>query len=135
MSRPLNYKTKQSEAILSYIASQGDAYVTAGQIAAHFEHTGAPVALTTVYRHLDKLADGGKIRRYMIDGVPGACYQFIDGDESSKEHFYLKCEKCGGFVHLRCSEVNTFRQHIVDEHAFQIDPVKTVLYGKCKTCS
>ena len=130
----MSYKTKQSEAILSYIASLGDAHVTAGQIATHFERSGAPVALTTIYRRLDKLADEGKIRRYMIDGVPGACFQYIDGNESAKGHFCLKCEKCGELVHLRCSEINKFQQHIVDEHSFQIDPVKTVFYGKCETC-
>ncbi len=132
MNRPSRYKTKQSEAILAYIASLGGAPVTAGEITTHFKSAGAPIALTTVYRHLDKLEEDGEVLRSVLD-ESGARYQYVGG-QSAQERFYLKCERCGGLEHLSCGEVHTFRQHIIDEHDFQISPVKTVLYGKCKTC-
>lgn len=134
MVRPAQYKTKQSEAILSYIASQAHMHVTVGQIIAHFESLGAPIGLATIYRHLDKLTTSGKIRQLMIDNISSACYQYIDENEHLQEHFHLKCEGCGELFHLDCSEINTFQRHITNEHAFQINPVKTVFYGKCQTC-
>lgn len=134
MGRPSSYKTRQSEAILLYIASLSGTHVTAAQITAHFEGAGEAIALTTVYRHLDRLVGEGKIRRYIIDGISGASYQYIDETENRKEYFYLKCEDCGGLTHLQCNEVNAFRQHIIEAHDFQINAVKTVFYGKCKDC-
>ena len=131
MNRPSRYKTKQSEAILAYIVSLGDS-VTAGEIVAHFKSAGTPVALTTVYRHLEKLEECGKVLRSVLD-ESGARYQYVGG-QSAKERFYLKCESCGGLEHLSCGEVHTFRQHIIDKHDFQISSAKTVLYGKCKAC-
>ncbi len=131
MNRPSRYKTKQSKAILSYIASL-DAPVTAGEIAAHFKSAETPIALTTVYRHLEQLAECGEVLRSILD-ESGARYQYVGG-QSAKERFYLKCEQCGGLEHLSCGEVHTFRQHIIEEHDFQISPANAVLYGKCKAC-
>ncbi len=131
LNRPSRYKTKQSEAILAYIASLGEP-VTAGEIVAHFKSAATPIALTTVYRHLEKFEERGEVLRSVLD-ESGARYQYVGG-QSAKERFYLKCEQCGGLEHLSCGEVHTFRQHIIDEHDFQISPTKAVLYGKCKAC-
>lgn len=134
MKRPENYNTKQSEAILSYISSLGGAHVTVGQVVEHFEEKNFPVGLTTVYRHLDKLVDSGKVRKYNIDGVTGACYQYVNGGDDCQEHFHLKCECCGKLLHLQCGLLDKIEQHISEEHTFQINTMKTVFYGRCKGC-
>jgi len=134
VSRPSQYKTKQSEAILSYIASSPDAHVTAKQIVAHFENCGTSIGLTTVYRHLDKLAGSGKVRQYVTDGTSCAYYQYVSEATDTPEHFHLKCDGCGELLHLDCAEVSELQQHINNEHSFQINPMKTVFYGKCQTC-
>ncbi len=134
MRRPAHYKTKQSEAISSYIASRGETSVTAGEIADHFKNSDTPIALTTIYRHLDKLESNGEVLRSVLDGVSGARYQYT-GDRGAGERFYLKCEGCGELARLSCGEVSTFRRHISDEHDFQISAVRTVLYGTCKACA
>ena len=75
MSRSTSYKTKQREAILGYIASLKDAHVTAAQISQYFAKEALPVGKATIYRHLDKLTENGVLRRYVSDGISGACYQ------------------------------------------------------------
>jgi Fur family ferric uptake transcriptional regulator len=142
VKRSTGYNTRQSQAILTYIASLGGSHVTAGQIAGHFESIGAPIGLTTVYRHLDKLVRGGSARRYIMEGVSGSChqYEYVGGDirarvhEESAEHFHLKCEDCGTLLHLRCEALIGLPESVYEEHAFRIDVSKTVFYGKCADC-
>jgi Fur family ferric uptake transcriptional regulator len=147
VKRPTGYSTKQSQAILAYIASLGGSHVTVGQIAGHFENIGFPIGLTTVYRHLDKLVRSGRARRYAVEGISGSCYQYeyVDeydggGDtrarvrEEGAGHFHLKCEGCGTLLHLRCDVLSGLPKHVYEEHAFRIDAGKTVFYGKCADC-
>ena len=134
MSRPASYNTKQREAVLSYIASLGGSHVTAAQIAAYFSGGGAHIGRTTIYRHLDKLTESGKIRKYTVDGTSGACFQYIGNTEGCHTHLHLKCEGCGELLHLRCDALDEIQRHISDEHAFQVNSVKTVFYGKCDNC-
>lgn len=134
MSRPAKYNTAQSKAILKYMASLGGTHVTAAEIAEYFGRTGSPIGLTTVYRHLDKLTESGKLRKYFTGGVPGACYQYIADGGDCAEHFHLKCDACGALVHLRCGVLDDVPEHVYEEHSFLIDKSKVVFYGKCADC-
>jgi len=135
MERATSYKTRQSEAILSYIASLDGLHVTASQIAEVFKEKGTPIGVATIYRHLDKLVESGKVKKYVIDGASGACYQYISENTDCSEHFHLKCADCGKLVHLQCGYLDDMQQHILKQHEFDINTTKTVFYGKCKNCS
>jgi Fur family ferric uptake transcriptional regulator len=146
VKRPAGYNTKQSQAILAYMASLGGGQVTVAQVVEYFESIGSPIGLTTVYRHLDKLVRGGRVRRYITEGVSGSChqYEYVGGEiradvragiqEEDAEHFHLKCEDCGTLLHMRCDVLSAIPKHIYEEHSFQIDAGKTVFYGKCADC-
>ncbi|MDR1966538.1 MAG: transcriptional repressor [Synergistaceae bacterium] len=133
MKRPSSYNTRQSEAIIGYIASLGDGYATAAEIARHFEGEKAPIGVATIYRHLDRLVAMGKVRKYALGGASGACYQHIP-DGASSGHFHLKCDNCGATLHLRCEMLDEIPKHVYEEHSFQIDRDKIVFYGKCTSC-
>ncbi|MDR1753793.1 MAG: transcriptional repressor [Eubacterium sp.] len=134
MKRPESYKTKQSEAILSYIISLAGGHVTAAQIVSHFEKEKVLIGRTTIYRHLDRLTVSGKLRRYTTDGISGACYQYTGNNADCCEHLHLKCEGCGALLHLECCAIIDLQQHVLDKHAFKVNAMKTVLYGKCDNC-
>ena len=134
MKRFANYKTKQSEAVLDYIISCGDTHITAAQIVEHFEKEEVSIGRTTVYRHLDKLTEAGKVRRYITDGITGACYQYVER-EDCRSHFHLKCESCGELLHFECEKLDGLQHHISTNHAFQINMLRTVFYGMCESCS
>ena len=53
----MDYKTRQREAIFSYIEQQKSRYVTAAELSEHFKKSGTSIGLTTIYRHLDKLVE------------------------------------------------------------------------------
>ena len=134
MKRPDSYKTKQREAILDYIISLEGAHVTAAQIALHFSKKDASIGKTTIYRHLDRLTENGNLRRYVTDGISGACYQYVGNEAINNAHLHLKCEQCGELFHLECEALDDLEQHVFDKHAFQVNTTKTVLYGTCDDC-
>ena len=132
--RPSNYNTKQREAILAYIASLGNTHVTAAQIVSHFENENISVGRTTIYRHIDKLIQDGKLRKYNVDGITGACYQYIVNNNDRYNQLLLKCEDCGELIHLKCNELDEIHRHIYINHTFKVNTKKTVFYGKCELC-
>ncbi|MDR1947913.1 MAG: transcriptional repressor [Spirochaetaceae bacterium] len=131
--RPANYSTRQRQLILDYMASLGDSHVTVNQLVRHFDHEQAGIGQTTIYRHLEKLAAGGKIRKYVLSEGKSACYQYVEND-TCHEHFHLSCEQCGGLIHLDCDLLDEIQRHLLEEHDFQINKLKTVFYGTCKKC-
>ncbi len=134
MKRPNNYNTKQREAILDYIISMEGTHLTAARIVEHLDKEKVRIGRTTVFRQLDKLVKNEVLRRYTVDGISGACYQYIDNTENCRVHFHLKCEDCGKLTHLECETLLHLHQHVLDEHSFKINNLKTVLYGKCNNC-
>jgi Fur family ferric uptake transcriptional regulator len=135
MQRPANYQTKQRQEILQYIISLEGAHVTAAQIAHYFASNALPIGRTTVYRQLGKMTANGQVRRYTTDGISGACYQYMSNHEDCQFHAHLKCEGCGALQHLECDQLSEIQQHFSASHAFIVDPLKTVFYGKCGECA
>ncbi|MDR2197139.1 MAG: transcriptional repressor [Coriobacteriales bacterium] len=129
--RPSRYTTRQGEAIRAYLKSQHSRYLTAAQIAAHFE---VSIGRTTVYRQLDKLVREGLARKYsMGDGSP-ARFQFVAERKDAGEHYHLVCGECGELVHLEAEELAEVSNGILREYAFAVDVSKTVFYGTCGQC-
>jgi len=124
------YNTKQGSLILSYLASLGDKYITAEELASGLA---GKVGVTTVYRQLDKLERGGKVRKLIVDGIAGACYRYVGDDRGGG--LRLMCGGCGKLLGLDCDEIGRFEQHLIKSHQFRIDTAKTVLYGTCGHCA
>ncbi|MDR1898494.1 MAG: transcriptional repressor [Treponema sp.] len=133
-SRPVNYRTRQGQRILDYMKSLGGGHVTVGQMVRHFADGEEVIGQTTIYRHLEKLAAEGKIRKYALRDGKSACYQYVDDGVKCREHFHLKCEICGGLIHADCDLLDEITRHLLVKHHFQIDLLKTTFYGTCKKC-
>jgi Fur family ferric uptake transcriptional regulator len=132
--RPANYHTRQGQRILDYMKSLEGNHVTVNQIVRHFEDTEEVIGQTTIYRHLEKLAAQGEIRKYILHQDKSACYQYIDNGTNCRGHFHLKCEICGSLIHMDCDFLDEIEGHLLSKHNFQIDMLKTVFYGACKKC-
>lgn len=134
VDRPPFYKTRQRKAVLDYIRSLKGGHATAAQIVAWFENGAFPIGRTTVYRHLEKLVEDGQVRKYVFDGVSGACFQYIEEPEGAEEHFHLKCEKCGAVVHLEEDALPGVAEYFHEKYRFEIHIAKIVFYGVCDAC-
>ena len=130
------YKTKQRGLIIDCLKSAPDGHVTAGDIVSYFRSRGDSVGQSTIYRQLESMVDEGIVSKQIIDKNSPACFEYI-GSEShvhSESCFHCKCEKCGKLIHMHCDELEEMEKHILKDHAFKIDPRRTVFYGICENC-
>ncbi len=130
------YKTRQREILLRYFETVPGVHVTAGDVCSYCKSHGAPIGQSTVYRNLESLVDEGIIKKYYVDRNSPACFEYPVPEryEDRGICFHCKCEKCGKLIHLRCDELNGFQSHLIAEHRFHLDPVRTVFYGLCEQC-
>ncbi len=129
------YKTKQKSLIESMISADDGIHYTVDSLTDALNLKGESVGRTTVYRCLENMVKDGKVRKYVRQSGESACYQYISSTNDCKEHFHLKCEKCGKLIHVDCEHMNELSTHIEKEHAFAVDRLKTVLYGVCGECN
>ena len=132
MSEKRVYNTRQKDIILKAISALGDRHFTAADVVKALSDGDVKIGQATVYRFIDRLEADGELRRYIVDGVSAVCYQRTEG--RCREHFHLKCEKCGRLIHVECEELSRIAEHISSDHAFNVDPSKTVFYGRCESC-
>lgn len=135
MAGRTQYKTRQYSAIVAYLAEHENEHTTIGMLEEYFRQAGTPVGTATIYRHLEKLAARGVIRKYRLDGMAGACYQYHSEKEGCDSHLHLKCEKCGRLIHLEDEDMRSFQLHIQQTHGFHTNFAKTVIYGLCNSCA
>ena len=136
MNSRSKYKTKQREILLGYFETVSGVHVTAGDICEYFKSHNAPIGQSTIYRNLESLVDEGIIKKYSIDGNSPACFEYVEPDshKDPENCFHCKCEKCGKLIHLHCEELNEMQSHLMTEHHFGLNPVRTVFYGLCEQC-
>lgn len=130
------YKTKQMTELLVFLKSKKGRHVTVNEICDYFKEKGISVGTTTIYRHLEKMVNEGTVAKYVVDGTSSACFEYVGEGNSDKDmvSYHCKCEKCGRLIHLQCDEVENLRNHMIEHHDFQMDPLRTVFYGICSKC-
>lgn len=125
------YETKQGRLLREYLEGLGGRHVSVQEIA---ETLPMKVGVSTIYRQLEKLEEQGLVRKYINDGEP-ACYQYAgDGVQGCRGHLHLKCSACGRLIHLECEEFDRLAEHLMAEHGFRTDPLRTSICGICKDC-
>lgn len=134
MRRPSTYKTRHGDIILEYFTARQNELITAAQIETYLQQNQVAISRPTVYRQLEKLAREGKLRKLTFGGASAACFQYITPSDATQNCYHLKCEVCDEVFKLRCSEVDHIANHIMQDHAFEVNGGKTVFYGKCKLC-
>lgn len=126
------YHTERREEVLDFLGSLERNYASAADIYSALQQAGSDISRATVYRQINHLVEEGLVLRFTPEGEQRACYQLADG--CRKQHYHLKCEKCGKLIHLNCDEVDTLLSHLLADHRFYVDTGRTVFYGICDDC-
>ena len=110
--------------------------MTVADFCSYFKEQGITIGTTTVYRNLEKMVEQGLVAKYNVDGTSSACFEYLGAEEHCHKTvcFHCKCEKCGKLIHLHCEDVVKLRQHLMEDHGFQMDSCRTVCYGICSDC-
>lgn len=130
------YRTKQQDELLAYLRSRPHVQVTVNDIVQHFSSCSISVGTATIYRHLEQMVSDGTVKKYFVDGISGACFEYVgESAQAGEPSFHLKCEQCGKLVQFRCTELAQMQQHLLKHHGFSINSPKTVFYGLCSQCT
>lgn len=130
------YHSKNYDEILNYLKSIPGKHITINDIYRELSGQGSSVGTTTIYRHLNRMVEEGLVNKYTIEPNMPACYEFIRmaGPEEISNSYHCICEVCGKLIHLHCGELEELQRHLLKEHSFRLNPLRTVIYGVCEAC-
>ena len=88
---------------------------------------------STVYRLIGRLAEEGKLRKFVKADSRKASYQLMVGQHCDC-HLHLKCTDCGKLFHMDEEISDELVRRISTFSNFSVDEAATVLFGKCSVC-
>lgn len=122
--------TRQRTAVADAL-TRTDSFTSAQSLHDLLRHDGASVGLTTVYRHLQALADAGEIDVLRTaDGE--AVYRRCAGAE---HHHHLVCRSCGATVEVTGPAVEAWAAAVAADNGFTDVSHTFEVFGTCATCS
>ncbi|ADP85082.1 Fur family transcriptional regulator [Pseudofrankia inefficax] len=122
--------TRQGDAVSAALAAT-NAFTSAQELHARLRADGQPVGLTTVYRHLQVLADRGEVDVLRLDDGE-TVYRRCATDT---HHHHLVCRICGHTVEVAGREIEHWTEQVAAAEGFT-DVAHTVeIYGRCASCA
>lgn len=126
--RPLR-RTRQRAAVSEALESR-DEFRTAQQLHEQLRNDGYSVGLTTVYRTLQTMADGGEVD--VIRNPDGeATYRQC---RTETHHHHLVCRSCGRTVEVTDPTVEKWTRTVADQHGFREVSHELEIFGTCADC-
>lgn len=123
------YSTSSRRAILGLLQSQRR-YLTAAEIHNLLLKRKQRMALTTVYRTLQRLSSLGAVTS-RSDASGDLAYLFCANDE---HHHHAICNACGHVEEVNCRIIDEFKQQLLARQAFALDEHSIEFYGRCAAC-
>jgi Fur family ferric uptake transcriptional regulator len=118
-------RTRQRAAVHA-ILSDLDDFRTAQQIHDLLRHQGDRIGLTTVYRTLQSMADGGEVDA-LRTGEGEMAYRRC----STGHHHHLVCRVCGRTVEVTGPAVERWATRIAEENGFREVSHDLEIFGTC----
>lgn len=121
--------TRQRLAVAEVLATFDD-FRSAQEIHALLGRRGENVGLATVYRTLQKLADGGEVDVLRTEEGEAA-YRRCSGTH----HHHLVCRTCGATVEVEGPAVERWTKSIAAEHGYADISHTLEIFGTCPNCA
>jgi Fur family transcriptional regulator, ferric uptake regulator len=122
-------RTRQGAAVFEALDAS-DGFRTAQQIHADLRAEGDGIGLTTVYRHLQLLADDGAVDVLQLDGGEVAYRRCA----SDRHHHHLVCRRCGRSVEVPCPDVDAWAKSVARHAGFAEPSHRVEVFGVCTAC-
>jgi Fur family transcriptional regulator, ferric uptake regulator len=124
-------RTTRQRTAVAELLERVDGFKSAQDLHDLLRHDGASVGLTTVYRHLQALADAGQVDVLRTDDGE-AVYRRCP---TAEHHHHLVCRTCGRSVEVDGPEVEAWAARVAEQHGFT-DVTHTVeVFGTCASCA
>lgn len=134
MANTKGYQTKARQLTIAYLSEHKHTALSASAILNYLHENELKTNITTVYRYLDQLTSEGQVLKYMDESGEKSVYQYVGENNHCHEHLHLKCITCGNVIHLDCSFMEHIKEHIMEDHGFDMECSNSILYGYCKEC-
>jgi Fur family ferric uptake transcriptional regulator len=125
---PALYATSTRKAISALLKAERR-YLTAGDIHRLLKASNPKLALSTVYRTLELLADAGSVSARTVPGGEAGYVYCTD-----EHHHHAICRACGHVDEVDCDAMDRFRQALLDNQSFALDDHSIEFYGLCAAC-
>ncbi|MDT4939532.1 MAG: Fur family transcriptional regulator, ferric uptake regulator [Pseudonocardiales bacterium] len=124
--------TRQGGAVEDALRTAGG-FRSAQDVYAALRTTGGSVGLSTVYRHLQALADGGQVDAIQSpDGE--TTYRYCGGPDTGHHH-HLVCRMCGRAEEVEGLAVERWATSVADAHGYTDVDHTVELFGTCAACT
>lgn len=122
--------TRQGDLVRAALA-ENDAFRSAQTIHAGLRQSHASIGLSTVYRHLQNVADSGDADT--LQTPEGEVLYRLCG-RTARHHHHLVCRRCGTTVEIEGRAVEKWAEKVADEHGFHDVDHTVELLGLCTEC-
>jgi Fur family ferric uptake transcriptional regulator len=122
------YATSALRAIVDLLQRE-KRYLSAAAIFRSLRSAAAPVALSTVYRTLERLVVLGTVSS-RTDQSGEATYVFC----GERHHHHAICRVCGHVDDVDCEAMDVFRLTLSAQKSFDLDDHAIEFFGRCARC-
>jgi Fur family transcriptional regulator, ferric uptake regulator len=122
--------TRQRTAVAAALASM-EGFTSAQSLHEVLRSRGEAVGLTTVYRHLQALADAGEVDALRTADGETVYRQCREEDH----HHHLVCRLCGATVEVSGPAVESWAAAIAAEHGYREVTHTLEVFGTCRACA
>ena len=120
--------TRQGELVRDGLAAAGGAFRSAQALFGELRARGEAVGLSTVYRHLQALADDGEVDTLQT-GDGELLYRLCG--RTARHHHHLVCRVCGRTVEIEGRGVERWAERVAAAHGFADVDHTVELVGVC----
>ena len=122
--------TRQRMAV-SRALSSAEGFQSAQTLYDAMRRSGESIGLTTVYRHLQALAESGEVDVLRTaDGE--SVYRRCQGTD---HHHHLVCRSCGATVEVTGAAVEKWATAVAAQHGFRDVSHTVEVFGTCRSCA
>jgi Fur family transcriptional regulator, ferric uptake regulator len=124
-----DYVTRPREQITSILRGS-ERFVSAAEIHRMLDRAKAKVALSTVYRTLERLLAKGDVT-VRLDDAGESTYMLC---EPTHHHHHAICTACGKVVDVDCTAVEQFAETLRAHSGFELAEHTMEFRGRCSAC-
>jgi Fur family transcriptional regulator, ferric uptake regulator len=128
---PRRRETRQGGVVRDALA-ESEGFRSAQDVYAVLRQQGESVGLSTVYRHLQGLADSGEVD--VIHTPEGETTYRFCGDAVRKHHHHLVCRVCGRAEEIEGRAVERWAASVAEQHGYTDVDHTLEVFGVCANC-
>ena len=122
--------TKAQRAVIQVLDGSAT-FLSAQDIHAQLRDAGSGVGLTSVYRALQSLADGGSVDVLRV-GNGEAGYRKCD---TASHHHHLVCRRCGATIEIEAPGLERWIAGTARTHGYVVERHTLEVVGLCARCT